>query len=207
LKMVPTLFGVINFWDMHILLEIQHIFDIYIIPHQKDIVKYGYSLLVSICLSLIFVWSMWDIGLKLHGQLWPLLYPHHKMCGGCYNGFALSCRSVRLHYRVSSINPIPIEGFSSNLAQMFTSTRGMCRTHVDHVSAQGQGHNWRSNIKQSNIIMFCPLCKSYTNWKIFFQSWLKCSPQQGNVQNPCYPFAGLSSRSHLKVKNWLRKNS
>jgi hypothetical protein len=32
--------------------------------------------------------------------------------------------SVRLHYSVRSINPIPIEGFSSNLAQMFTSTRG-----------------------------------------------------------------------------------
>jgi hypothetical protein len=113
--------------------------------------------------------------------------------------------SVRLHFRVRSINPIPIEGFSSNLSQMFTSRRGcaesilpmcqlkviiegqisndqildsmscplcnsctswkiffklgsnvhlnegMCRTHVAHVSAQGQGHNWRSNIKQSNI--------------------------------------------------------
>jgi len=31
--------------------------------------------------------------------------------------------SVRLHYRVRSINPIPIEGFSSNLAAMFTSLR------------------------------------------------------------------------------------
>jgi len=26
--------------------------------------------------------------------------------------------------------------------------KGMCRTHVAQVSAQGQGHNWRSNIKQ-----------------------------------------------------------
>jgi hypothetical protein len=33
-------------------------------------------------------------------------------------------RSVRLHVCVHSITPIPIEGFSSNLAQMFTSTRG-----------------------------------------------------------------------------------
>ena len=32
--------------------------------------------------------------------------------------------SVRLHYRVRSINPIPIEGFSSNLATMLTSSRG-----------------------------------------------------------------------------------
>ena len=56
--------------------------------------------------------------------------------GGGYNGFVLSrrsvgrsvCpsvgRSVRLHYRVRYINPIPIEGFSVNLAGMFTSTRG-----------------------------------------------------------------------------------
>jgi hypothetical protein len=29
--------------------------------------------------------------------------------------------------------------------------KGMCRPHVAHVSAQGQGHNWKSNIKQSNI--------------------------------------------------------
>ena len=48
------------------------------------------------------------------------------MWGGGYNGFALSRpsdgRSVRpsfhLHYRVRSIHPIPIEGFSSNLAAM-----------------------------------------------------------------------------------------
>jgi len=32
--------------------------------------------------------------------------------------------SVRLHNRVRSINPIPNEGFSLNLAEMFTSTRG-----------------------------------------------------------------------------------
>jgi len=45
------------------------------------------------------------------------------MLGG-YNGFALSRPSVRLHYLVRSIKPIPIEGFSLNLAEMFTSTRG-----------------------------------------------------------------------------------
>jgi len=31
--------------------------------------------------------------------------------------------SARLHYRVRSINHIPFKGFSSNLAEMFTSTR------------------------------------------------------------------------------------
>ena len=33
-------------------------------------------------------------------------------------------RSGCLHYRVRSINPIPLEGFSSDLAEMFTTTRG-----------------------------------------------------------------------------------
>jgi len=72
------------------------------------------------------------------------------MGGGDYNGFALSRLSVHLHYRVCSINPIPIEGFSSNLAEMFTSTRGCAEPKVEQ-GAQGQGHNLRSNINQSKI--------------------------------------------------------
>jgi hypothetical protein len=73
-------------------------------------------------------------------------------------------RSVRLHYLVRSINPIPIEGFSSNFAQMFTSTRGcaepmlpMCQLKVK-VTIEGQ-------ISNNQILdrMSCPLCKSFTN--------------------------------------------
>jgi hypothetical protein len=48
-------------------------------------------------------------------------------------------RSVRLHYPVLSIYPIPIEGFSSNFPQMFTSTWGcaepmlpMCQLKVKY---------------------------------------------------------------------------
>jgi len=77
--------------------------------------------------------------------------------------------SVRLHYRVCSINPIPMEGFSSNLTEMFTSTRGctepmlpMCQLKVK-VTIEGQISN-----NQILGIMSCPLCKSYTNLKIFF---------------------------------------
>jgi hypothetical protein len=36
---------------------------------------------------------------------------------------------------VRSVSPTLTERFSSNLAQMFTSSSGMCRTHVAHVSA------------------------------------------------------------------------
>jgi hypothetical protein len=55
--------------------------------------------------------------------------------------------SVRLHFRVRSINHIPIEGFSSTLAQMFTTTRGcaelmlpMCKLKVK-VTIEGQLSN------------------------------------------------------------------
>jgi len=77
------------------------------------------------------------------------LYPHHKMWGEGYNGFALSRPSARLHFHVHSINPIPIEGFSSNLAEMFTSTRGcaepmllMCQLKVK-IIIEGQISNIR----------------------------------------------------------------
>jgi len=108
--------------------------------------------------------------------------PPQNVGGGGYNGFALSRpsvrpsvvrpsvgRSVRLHYRVRSTNPIPIEGFSSNLAEMFTSTRrcaepmlSTCKLKVK-VTIEGQ-------ILNNRIldIMSCPLCKSYTNRNIFF---------------------------------------
>jgi len=43
--------------------------------------------------------------------------------------------------RVRSITPLLMEGFPSNLNDTFTSTKGMCRAHVAHVSAQGQGHS------------------------------------------------------------------
>jgi len=96
------------------------------------------------------------------------LHPQHKMGGGGYNGFALSRpsigRSVHLHYRVRSTSPIPIEEFFSNLAEMFTSTRGcakpmlpMCQLNVK-VTIKSQISN-----NQILDIMLCPLCKSYTN--------------------------------------------
>jgi hypothetical protein len=36
--------------------------------------------------------------------------------------------------------------------------------------------------------------------KDFLQTWLKCSPQQGDVQNPCCPCVSSRSRSQFKVK-------
>jgi len=77
----------------------------------------------------------------------------------------------------------------------------MCRPHVAHVSAQGQGHNWRSNIKQSNIRHYVVSALQVLHLlKDFLQTWLKCSPQQGDVQNPFCPCISPRSRSQLKVK-------
>ena len=86
------------------------------------------------------------------------------MWGEGYHGFALLRPSVRLHCRVRSINPLLIEGFSSNLAKRFTSTRGyaepmllMCQLKVK-VTIEGQ----ISNNQILDIMLFL-LCKSYTN--------------------------------------------
>jgi len=134
-------------------------------------------------------------------MFYPSLNPHHKMCGGGgYDGFALSRLSVGLHYRVRSINPIPIQGFSSNLAEMFTSTRG-CAEPMLHICQLKVKVTIECKILNNQIldIMPCPLFKSYTNGKIFFNLGSNVHLNNGDVQSRCYPFAGL--RSHLKVKN------
>jgi len=72
--------------------------------------------------------------------------------------------SVRLHYRVRSINPISIEGFSSNVAAMFTLSMGCAEPMVPlchlNVKVTIEGHISNNQILD---IMSCPLCKSYTN--------------------------------------------
>jgi hypothetical protein len=92
--------------------------------------------------------------------------PTTKCVGAIMGSLCCVGRSVRLR----SINPIPIEGLSENLAQMFTSTKGcaepmfpMCQLKVK-VTIEAQISN--NQILDS---MSCPLCKSYTNWKMFFK--------------------------------------
>ena len=93
-----------------------------------------------------------------------LIIPPPQNVGGGYNGFALSRRSVRLHYCVRSVTPLPIEGFSSHLAQMFNSTRGCAEPMLPvyqfkvKVTIEGQ----ISNIQILDS-MSCPLYNSYTN--------------------------------------------
>ena len=82
--------------------------------------------------------------------------PPHNLGGGGYNGSALSRPSVGRSI-ISSPLSCPLYKSYTVLRIFFELgwnvhlNKGMCRTHVAHVTAQGQGHNWRSNIKQSNI--------------------------------------------------------
>jgi len=98
--------------------------------------------------------------------------------------------SVRLYVRpspirISSITPLLMEGFPSNLNDTFTSTRGcaefmlpMCQLKVK-VTVECQILN-----KQILDIMSCPLYKSYTNGRISL-----------DVQSPCCPCVSSRSRS------------
>jgi len=72
--------------------------------------------------------------------------------------------------RVRSINPIPMEGFPSNLNDTFTSTRGcaepmlfLCQLKVK-VTVKGKIFN-----KQIYHILSCPLYNSCTNGRVFFK--------------------------------------
>jgi len=75
------------------------------------------------------------------GILMLIIPPPQNGGWGGYNGLALSRLYARLYYHVCSINPIPIKGVSSNLAEMLTSTRGctepMCQLKVK-VTLEGQ---------------------------------------------------------------------
>jgi len=86
---------------------------------------------------------------------------------------------------VRSITPLLMEGFPSNLYDIFTSTRGcaehmlpMCQLKVK-VTAKCQILN-----KQILDIMSCPLYKPYTNGRISL-----------DVQSPCCPCVISRSRS------------
>ena len=75
-----------------------------------------------------------------------------------YNWFALSRPSVGRSVRPASLS-CPLYKYYTNWRIFFklcwnvNYNKGIWKTHVAHVSVQG--HNWRSNIKQSNIKTLC----------------------------------------------------
>jgi len=63
------------------------------------------------------------------------------------------CR-VRLHYRVCSVKPIPIEKISSNLTEMFTSTRGCAEAMLPMCQLKVTIEGQISNNQLLNIITY-----------------------------------------------------
>ena len=57
---------------------------------------------------------------------------------------------VNLEFGVGSISPLPLEGFSLNIGQMFASVR-WCADYNSAMLNQGQGHNWRSPVWALNF--------------------------------------------------------
>ena len=77
-------------------------------------------------------------------------------------------------FRVRSISPIPLEGFSLNFGHMFASVR-RCAEPITQpcrhkVKVTVQGHRFEPWI-------LCPLHISYTSGRIFFKLW-------SNVRSP-----------------------
>jgi hypothetical protein len=61
---------------------------------------------------------------------------------------------------IRSVTPTLIERFSSNLAQMFTSTRGCAEPMLPMCQLKVEGQISNNEILDN---ISCPLCKSYTN--------------------------------------------
>ena len=99
-------------------------------------------------------------------------------------------------FRVRSISPRRLEGFSWNLCQMFTSSR-RC--------AEPMSRPYRFKVKVSLKVKglslyFVSAPYLQDGLKDFHETCVRCSPHQGDVQNPCLDHTGSRSRSHLKVK-------
>jgi hypothetical protein len=104
-----------------------------------------------------------------HYLFWTLLYPHHKMWGWGYNGFALSCLSVRPSPLSCPLYLYQFKDFlqtwlkcSPQQGRCAEPMLPMCQLKVK-VTIEGQISN--NQILDS---MSCPLCKSFSNGMIFF---------------------------------------
>ena len=102
---------------------------------------------------------------------------------------------LSLEFRVRSISPIPLEGFSLNFGHMFASVR-RCAELITQpcqhkVKITVQGHRFEPWIS-------CPLCISYTSGRIFFKLWLNVhlSETMCKINNSTMP---TRSRSQFKV--------
>ena len=87
---------------------------------------------------------------------------------------------LSLEFRVRSVSPLPLGGFSLNFGRMFTCGI-MCRTHNSAMGSQGQGQSSRSRVWALNFMSTRYLLYP---WNDFLLILVKCLPQWSDVQNP-----------------------
>ena len=101
---------------------------------------------------------------------------------------------LSLEFRIHSVSPLPLGGFSLNFGQMFTCGT-MCRTHNSAMGTQGQGHSSRSWVRALNFVstryLFYPWKDFFFNFGQMFASVKWCAEP---VAQPC-----RLTRSQLKV--------
>ena len=85
---------------------------------------------------------------------------------------------LSLEFRVRSVSPIPVEGFSLNFGQMFTLVKRCAEsvTQPCRLKVTVQGHGFEPWIS-------CPLCISFTPGRIFSKLWSNVHLWD-DVQNP-----------------------
>ena len=84
--------------------------------------------------------------------------------------------SLSPEFRVHSISPLPLEGFSFNFGQMFASVKWCAEPQLNH--ADSQGHSSRSRVWALNFVSALYLLYP---WEDFLQTLVKCSPQWDSV--------------------------
>ena len=102
---------------------------------------------------------------------------------------------LSLEFRVRTISPIPLEGFSFSFGHMFASVRQCAELIIQpcrhKVKVTVQGHRFEPWIS-------CPLCISYKSGRIFFKLWsnVNLSETMCRIKNSAMP---TRSRSQFKV--------
>ena len=112
--------------------------------------------------------------------------------------------SLSLEFRVRSISPIPLEGFSLKFGHMFASVIQYAelinQPGWHKVKVTVQGHMFEPWIS-------CPLCISYTSGRIFFKLWsnVHLSETMCRIKNSTIPTQaqGHSSRSWVWALNFV----
>ena len=175
-------------------------------PHKVKVTVQGHRFEPWISCQLCISWTLWKIFIKL----WSNVRLSESMCRTHVNHANSRSRSqvkviyLSLEFRVRSISPVPLEGFSLNFGHIFAPVRWCaelitqpCR-HKVKITVQGH---------RSEPWISCSLCISYTSGRIFFKLWsnVYLSETMCRINNSTMPTQGQdhSSRSWVIALNFL----